>query len=58
MSCLEFTYRFTLKIVYVSPKRWFIPLNPEVERQKQVDFCEIKGSRVFIVNSRTARATQ
>jgi hypothetical protein len=32
-----------------------IPVNPALERQRQVDLCEFKANLVYILSSRTAR---
>ena len=36
---------------------WHMPLILVLRRQKQTDFCEFKTSLVYVVNSRTAKAT-
>ena len=35
-----------------------MPVIPVLRKQRQKDFCEFKASPVYVVNSRTARATQ
>ena len=37
---------------------WCTPLSPALRRQRQVDLCEFKASLVYIVSSRTTKATQ
>jgi hypothetical protein len=37
---------------------WRTPLIPATWRQRQVDLCEFEAILVYIVSSRTARATQ
>jgi hypothetical protein len=35
-----------------------MPLISALERQRQEELCEFKGSLVYVVSSRTARATK
>ena len=39
-------------------KWWCIPLIAVLRRQRHVDLCEFEAILVYIVSSRTARATQ
>lgn len=38
--------------------QWCLPLTPTLGRQRQAELCELQASLVYIVHSRTARATQ
>jgi hypothetical protein len=41
--------------LYLSLAWWFMPLIPAVQRQRQVDHCELKASLIYLVTSRATR---
>jgi hypothetical protein len=47
-----------LKLLTSARWWWHRPLVPALGRQRQADLCEFETSLVYIVSSRTARATQ